>query len=50
MIYVGDKCPNCKSQQTVAGFKGRIMVLNPEKSEIGKKLEITVEGEYAIKV
>ncbi|HII14573.1 MAG TPA: DNA-directed RNA polymerase subunit E'', partial [Nanoarchaeota archaeon] len=31
-------------------WKGRITILDAEKSEIAKKVGITVKGEYAIKV
>jgi len=48
-IYEGDKCPNCNSKESTDSFKGRIVVLDPEKSEIAKKLKFTKKGEYAIK-
>ncbi|MCB9358863.1 DNA-directed RNA polymerase subunit E'' [Candidatus Woesearchaeota archaeon] len=31
-------------------WKGRINVLNPEKSDIGKRVGIDEKGEYALKV
>ncbi len=49
-IYEGVKCPNCESKESTEGFKGRIAVLNPEKSEIAKKLKIAKKGSFAIKV
>lgn len=49
-IYEGSKCPNCESKESTEGFKGRISVLNPEKSEIAKKLKIAEKGSFAIKV
>ena len=48
-IYEGDKCPNCDSKESTDSFKGRIVVLNPEKSEIAKKLNIKGKGNFAIK-
>jgi len=48
-IYVGDKCPGCESRESTEGFHGRIVVLNPEKSEIAKKLNIKEKGSFAIK-
>jgi len=45
----GDKCPNCESKESTDSFKGRIHVLNPEKSEIAQKLNITGKGEFAVK-
>ncbi|MCK4552940.1 DNA-directed RNA polymerase subunit E'' [Candidatus Pacearchaeota archaeon] len=49
-IYEGDKCPRCESRESTEGFKGRIVVKNPEKSEIAQKLNIKEKGNFAIKV
>ncbi|RLE46445.1 DNA-directed RNA polymerase subunit E'' [Candidatus Woesearchaeota archaeon] len=49
-IYEGEECPLCKSTQAVTNWKGRIYIINKDKSEIGKKIGITENGEYAIKV
>ncbi len=49
-IYSGAKCPKCGSEEGKDSFKGKITVLNPEQSEIAKKLNIKEKGEYAIKV
>ena len=48
-IYDEAKCPNCGSKDSIEGFKGRTIILNPEKSEIAQKLKITKKGNYAIK-
>ena len=48
-IYEWEKCPRCNSRESVEGFKGRIVVINPEKSEIAKKLNIKEKGNFAIK-
>jgi len=48
-IYEGDKCPRCESKESTEGFKGRVVVLNPEKSEIAQKLNIKDKGNFAIK-
>lgn len=45
-----DKCPICKGNQFQTNWKGRINILDAEKSDIAKKLEINVKGEYAIKI
>lgn len=45
-----DVCPICNGNQFTTTWNGRITILNPEKSEIAKKLEIKKEGEYAIKI
>jgi DNA-directed RNA polymerase subunit E" len=49
-IYEGEKCPKCGSKESTDSFKGRIVVLNPEKSEIAQKLDIKGKGNFAIKV
>ena len=33
-----------------SGWKGRINVISPDKSDIAKKIGITEKGEYALKV
>lgn len=45
-----DVCPICKGNQFTNVWKGRIIILNSEKSEIAKKLELKKDGEYAIRV
>ena len=48
-IYEGSKCPKCDSKEFTDSFKGRTIILNPEKSEIAQKLKIKDKGEFAIK-
>ncbi|WP_456471573.1 transcription elongation factor subunit Spt4 [Methanocaldococcus sp.] len=43
------ECPICKSP-TSEKWTGLLVVLNPEKSEIAKKLNIKIKGKYAISV
>ena len=49
IIEQGEKCPRCDSKELTEGFKGRIIVLNPEKSEIAPKLNLKEKGNFAIK-
>lgn len=50
-IFVeGNACPICHDSQFTESWNGRINILDAEKSEIGKKIGITVKGEYAIKI
>ncbi|MBS3107808.1 DNA-directed RNA polymerase, subunit E'' [Candidatus Woesearchaeota archaeon] len=50
-IFVsGDQCPICKNSNFSESWKGRAFILNPEKSEIAKKIGATAKGEYALKV
>ena len=48
-IYEGDKCSNCNSKESTDSFKGKIIVINPEKSEIAQKIKIKGKGTFAIK-
>ncbi len=48
-IYEGNECPNCGSKENTDTFKGKIIVVNAEKSEIAPKLKIKNPGIYAIK-
>ena len=49
-IYEGeDKCPECGSKESTESFKGRIVILNPEKSEIAQKIKLHKKGNFAIK-
>ncbi len=45
----GDRCPKCESKEFTDNFKGRIYVVNSEKSEIANKLNIKSNGNFAIK-
>jgi len=45
-----EQCPLCKGNKFVLNWKGRIYIINSNKSEIAKKIGMTKEGEYAIKV
>ena len=46
----GDECPICHTSLFSTSWQGRIFVNDPERSDIAKKLEISVKGEYALKV
>ena len=50
-IFVkGDTCPICKNNQFTTNWKGRINILDADKSMIAEKVGIKVKGEYVIKV
>jgi len=44
-----DKCPKCGSTEYTESWKGRVVILNPEKSEVAQKLKIKEKGVYAVK-
>jgi DNA-directed RNA polymerase subunit E" len=44
---VCDKHPDAK---LVENWKGRIIIIDPQNSELAKRMSITDKGEYAIRV
>ena len=49
-IYEGDSCPNCEKRDFSDNFKGKIVIVKYENSEIAKQLKINKNGLYAIKL
>lgn len=45
-----DKCPICQGTNFIESWKGKIIIIKPEDSEIAKKMNIKIKGTYAIKV
>ncbi|MBU2052688.1 MAG: transcription elongation factor subunit Spt4 [Nanoarchaeota archaeon] len=43
------KCPSCDAKESTDNFKGRVVIINPEKSEIAQNLKIKSKGNFAIK-
>jgi DNA-directed RNA polymerase subunit E" len=50
IIYEGSKCPNCGSEESSDSFKGKVVVLKAEDSEVDKNLKIKGKGKFAIKL
>lgn len=46
----GNECPLCHGNQFSESWQGRINIIDPNKSDIAKKLGVTSKGEYTIKV
>ena len=49
-VFEGSRCPKCSSEEHTDSFKGKVIILKPEESEIAKNLKIKEKGTYAIKV
>lgn len=45
----GDKCPVCKTSALLDTWKGKIIIIEANKSELAKKMEITESGEYGVR-
>ncbi|MFW6283148.1 MAG: transcription elongation factor subunit Spt4 [Minisyncoccales bacterium] len=50
IVYDEEKCPKCGSKESTDSFKGKINIVDPEKSEIAQKLNIKEKGTFAIKI
>jgi len=43
-------CPDCKTQDLSTDYTGEVIILDPENSEIAKRIKITKKGRYALRV
>lgn len=50
LFVSGNECPICQGHEFSDNWKGKVIILDAEKSEIAKRLNIKSKGEYAIKV
>ena len=50
MIFSGERCPICNNVDFTETWKGRVIIVKPEESEIAKNLNLGKEGIYAIKI
>ncbi|WP_455285251.1 transcription elongation factor subunit Spt4 [[Eubacterium] cellulosolvens] len=46
----GSVCPNCKSTNLSDDWTGLAIIIDPERSEIAKKMKIKTPGRYAVRV
>ncbi len=49
-ITTKKKCPTCGSQELSMHWRGVLIIVDPEKSEIAKEMKIEIPGKYALKV
>ena len=49
-ITTGKKCPVCGSQELTPHWRGLVIIIDPDKSQIAKELNIEIPGKYALKV
>jgi len=50
IITEGSKCPNCGGDDLTEKWSSYIIVFDPEKSELAKKIGAKVTGKYAIRI
>ncbi|MBL7206141.1 MAG: DNA-directed RNA polymerase, subunit E'' [Candidatus Aenigmarchaeota archaeon] len=44
----GNTCPVCRQSNFSRSWKGTVLIVDPEGSEIAQSLSITVPGKYAL--
>ncbi|MGC9309635.1 MAG: transcription elongation factor subunit Spt4 [Candidatus Nanoarchaeia archaeon] len=49
-IFDGETCPVCGGKNTTDTIKGKVMIFNPQESQIAKHMKIHDKGEFAIKI
>ncbi|MBL6885406.1 DNA-directed RNA polymerase subunit E'' [Euryarchaeota archaeon] len=45
-----DSCPRCPTARVSSEHQGYVIIMNPTRSEIAKRLKIDRPGKYALKV
>jgi len=50
MLSTGSICPNCKSSNLSEDWIGLFVVIEPQASEVARKMGIKTPGRYAIRV
>jgi len=43
-------CPSCQGTQFTTFWRGYVVITDPEKSEIAKKMGITTTGKFALRL
>jgi len=49
-VITKNVCAYCGSTSTTTDWKGYVIIIDPENSDIAKKLKIEDSGKYALKV
>ncbi len=49
MFVEGNECPICKTSNFTTNWQGRIYIIDPKKSFVGKQIGVDVKGEFALK-
>ena len=50
LIITANTCPECKSTNVSDDWTGVVVIIDPEKSQIAKTLDIKKPGRYALRV
>jgi DNA-directed RNA polymerase subunit E" len=49
-IVTRKNCPNCQNVDVSKNWKGLVVIMDPDKSSIAKKLKIGSVGRFALRV
>lgn len=49
-LLEGQNCPICGTSDLAEGWSGLVIILDPERSEIAKKLGVDIPDKFALKV
>ena len=49
-ISNGPVCPNCKSTNLSDDWSGLVVIVDPNSSEVAKRMGVKAAGRYAIRV
>ncbi|ADE36019.1 transcription elongation factor subunit Spt4 [Methanohalophilus mahii] len=49
-LVSGQECPVCGTTNLSKDWSGLLVIVDPEKSEIAKKIGVTIPDKYALKV
>lgn len=50
LLTTADICPNCKRTGLSREWVGELVVIDPEKSELAKRMGVNKPGRYALRV
>ena len=50
VLLEGTECPNCGGTAFTTFWRGYVVILDPEKSEIAKKMGINKKGKFALRL
>lgn len=49
-VVEGNACTICGTSNLTADWAGYLVIIDPDKSEVAKRMNITIPGRYALKV
>ena len=50
LILEDKSCPRCPDSEVSREWQGFVEILNPEKSDLAKEMDIRTPGRYALRV